>query len=97
MAFIEAPAPLESTPMDLKTASLADQVPANDARGDGAERQYFISLSVKFLWMNVSLSMLMHERSSTSTPTPLPPVNPFAISAIILEVSEVVSEPLSEA
>ena len=47
MSFIGAAAPLELTPRALKTASFPTQRAANDEGGDGCDRQYAISASVK--------------------------------------------------
>lgn len=51
-----APAPLDSTPKALKTASLADQVPVNEACGLEVLVQYSTSPAVKFLSIKVSFS-----------------------------------------
>src|SRR4051794_39213098 len=44
ISFSAAPAPLLATPKDLKTASLADHLPANAAWGFAVLLQYSISL-----------------------------------------------------
>lgn len=64
MSFIAAAAPLDATPSDLKTASFPAQRAANDAVGDGCERQYAISASVKLRETKVGLDDGTAEMSS---------------------------------
>lgn len=68
MLLNPAPAPFPSTPKLLNTASFADHLPAKLACALGDLRQYACSLWVKFLLMNVSLSILILSTLSTSTP-----------------------------
>src|SRR5579872_1783401 len=70
ISYIAAPAPLEATPRDLKTASFPAHRAANDECGDGCDLQYAISASEKFLSTNVGLWEGTAEMSSWSTPTP---------------------------
>lgn len=64
MSFIAAAAPLDATPSDLNTASLPTQRAANDEGGEGCERQYAISASVKLRSRNVGFHEGTEEISS---------------------------------
>jgi hypothetical protein len=67
MSFMAAVTPLDFTPSDLITASLPTQRTANDEGGDGCERQYVISASVKLRLTNVGLCEGTEEINSKIT------------------------------